>query len=945
MYVRQHPTYRRLSARFGAGQAVAADGGERSAQDFIGWERIGRGGFGRVYRARARDGRRYGGGHVAIKVVDKRALKDSAAEVRLATEVAVHEKIRHPHVVRLYDSFEDDRYVYMVMEYCEGGDLWRYLRQHHQQGSGGSGGGGAELAALDEDEARTVMAQVAAAVAHLHASGVMHRDLKLANIMLTREMEVRVGDFGLATCVQNSVEPMTMCGTPSYISPEIMARRPYGFESDVWALGCLLVTLLTGAQPFRNVRQITDDTVARIALPPMLSPNARHLVRSLLRVDPARRIRSDELLDHPFFAAAAPALAPAPAPAPAQPRRLLPPRHPGALPLAAERVPPVSAADGVPLTAHSRAASDELPPFARPGGHQRRSEADYPSQQRRSVADYPSRQRHHPVLRGGDGAGGGGGSGHVGEPQATATQHGGGAVDLDALDLRRLRPMRRTLKSGRVVVREDRVLVLDLTTSATVVVVDAQRREIYEFRRPAPEALRACDAARIHAWDMGALPERVAKTVRAGCRCVAYLLSQQKRLRMDTPQGRAYMFDDLSTFRIAFFNRIVVGVSRARMEATVEIPSSQDLPNEIQKIALCAADFPGLFPDNDDDDDAGGEDDDDEGPSAFSPVPRPHRRRRAPTAAGAAAGASVPTKLRGIWDHAREAVRQMCVFDAVLREFEPGGRMAGRYDGQIAFPVQLRWGWDPTEEYLPPGLVRPDPRLGGLRAGAAQSASAALTGASTTVVMGARHAGSGAVGVGAPGPHARMRTAAAAAAAAAAVAAPATPAGAEQWGAHMLDRRTVDDTPTRRLNLGPITRLVEEFNRMAKPAPGGAAAAAAAAGALHTPGALLRTPGAAKGAAAAAGHEALALALDTAGFIPGVGWCMAAEGADADDHLVAILFCDGCRILVKVRSQLVCFRDQSAEYEDLPFDHSMPVRVKERLSWLPRFLAAMGLAA
>ncbi|KAJ1730697.1 hypothetical protein LPJ61_002885, partial [Coemansia biformis] len=122
--------------------------------------------------------------------------------MRLATEVAVHESVSHPNVVQLYDSFEDDRYVYLVMEYCEGGDLWRYLRQRAQPIQGAREDSG--LAALGEDEARSVMVQIAGAVAHLHANGVMHRDLKLANIMLTRNMDVRVGDFGLATCVQNA---------------------------------------------------------------------------------------------------------------------------------------------------------------------------------------------------------------------------------------------------------------------------------------------------------------------------------------------------------------------------------------------------------------------------------------------------------------------------------------------------------------------------------------------------------------------------------------------------------------------------------------------------------------------------------------------------------------------------------------------------------------------
>ncbi|KAJ2770494.1 hypothetical protein IWQ57_002639, partial [Coemansia nantahalensis] len=828
--------------------------------------RIGRGGFGRVYRARPRNARQYGLGaeFVAIKVVDKRALKDSAAEMRLATEVAVHESVNHPNVVQLFDSFEDGRYVYLVMEYCEGGDLWRHLRSRAPPARGGHADAG--LAPLHEDEARTVMAQIAAAVVYLHANGVMHRDLKLANILLTRAMDVRVGDFGLATRVQNAAEPMTMCGTPSYISPEIMARMPYGRESDVWALGCLFVTLLTGAQPFRGLHKITEDAVARIPLP-ALSPDARHLVRSLLRVDPRRRIRSDELLEHPFFSGQPSAM---PLHPDAVPRRVLPPRHPGAFAAAG---PTASAA--VDTLAHphidrgggilSRAASDDLPRYARPaaepGSGYARAEP-----QTATVAASP--------------------------PTPRSAKHG--AVDLGALTTRRMQPMKRSLKNGKVVLRDDRLLVLDLTTSPTVVALDEQRREIYEFKRPIPEieALAARDASRMHPWDMKALPERVAKAVRVACRCISYLLSQQKRIKIGTPQGRGYMFDDLSTFKVAFFNGISVEVSRDRMEATVAIPSRQDLPNEIQKIALRPSDLPRMPSDSEEDEEGFG-------------AERHHDSW----------DGRIPPKIRGIWEHAREAVRQMCAFDAVLREFEDGGRRAQQFQGQIRFPVEVQWGWNPTAEYVPPGLARGRPekaafpfgRGGGL--GGRPHSTAVHTMGSTTIV-------------GSKQPQQQQQP----------------PPAQAQWGEHLLDRRTVDDTPTRRLNLGPITRLVEEFNKMPKPTHGPAAAGADF---LRTPGAFLRTPGGiAKDAAA---HEAMLQAFDGACFIPDVGWCMAAEGADPDDYLITILFCDGCRILVKVKGQTISFRDGAVEHHDLPFDHSMPARVKERLSWLPRFLGAMGL--
>ncbi|KAJ1934151.1 hypothetical protein FBU59_005792, partial [Linderina macrospora] len=313
MYARQHLVYRPLSTDFGRLQRqvdsqnrLDDNARELTKHDFTFEERIGRGGFGKVYRAEvARNAQqlplaRSSGGEVAIKKIDKDALKSRAAEQRLAAEVSIHETLNHKHIVRLYDSFEDTQYVYIVMELCAHGDLWRYLRNRGKLDKSL----GTELSPLSEPEARHVMRQVCRGIAYLHGRQILHRDLKLANILLTDTLDVRICDFGLATRLRdNRTETATMCGTPSYISPEILARQPYGVESDVWALGCLFVTLLTGAQPFRNVSRITEDAVRQIQLPYDVSLEARSLVRAMLRIDPRQRIATRKLLEHPFFAA------------------------------------------------------------------------------------------------------------------------------------------------------------------------------------------------------------------------------------------------------------------------------------------------------------------------------------------------------------------------------------------------------------------------------------------------------------------------------------------------------------------------------------------------------------------------------------------------------------------------------------------------------------------
>lgn len=166
--------------------------------DFDVGQELGKGGFAVVYRARVRSS----GLEVALKVVDKQRAcehlatcsnagdsggRSSGMELaceRVANEVRLHWGLKHPTVVELLDFFEDDRFVYMVMELCGGGDLYRWLRRR---------------GAMGEDEARGYMGQLLAGLAYLHERGVMHRDLKLSNLLLSEDgRRLRIGDFGLA---------------------------------------------------------------------------------------------------------------------------------------------------------------------------------------------------------------------------------------------------------------------------------------------------------------------------------------------------------------------------------------------------------------------------------------------------------------------------------------------------------------------------------------------------------------------------------------------------------------------------------------------------------------------------------------------------------------------------------------------------------------------------
>ncbi|KAJ2504058.1 hypothetical protein IWW47_002705, partial [Coemansia sp. RSA 2052] len=533
------------------------------------------------------------------------------------------------------------------------------------------------------------------------------------------------------------------------------------------------------------------------------------------------------------------------------------------------------------------------------------------------LKEEPARHRHHaPTATSNTGQD----DGHQGDNSTG---------DLENFTTARLQPMKRAMKNGKVYLRADHLLVLDLASNATLVALNEHTREIYEFKRPLLQldALTPHSAHRIHAWSTQSLPAAVAKTVRVAIRCVSYLLAQQQRIRISTAQGVGWLFEDGAkdaTFKFAFHNRVRIEISRKRGEAIVEIPPNhKDLPNEIHKIPLTAED------EEEEEDDGDGD-----------------HRRRYPRSQGVSDDSRVPGKIRGVLAHAQDALRRVVQFDYVLREFEDHGSMAARYDGKIKYPVELSWEWDVTAaiDYVPPGLRKRSHagRNNPTTSAVAVPMSMSNTAGSTTVVVNnigrraRRPVEANSIYEPLEDPPGHRRN----------VERVRKPQAQPQWGAHVLDRRTVDDTPTRRLNLGPITRLVQEFNHLPSVQPTPAKQYAQYNNILRTPGPplILRTP-----ANPASNrmdiHEIAQQTFQNACYIPDVGWCMAAteDEADPDDYMITMLFNDGCRVLVKAKDHVASYKDAAYEHNDLPFDLSMPVRVKERLSWLPQFLSIMGL--
>ncbi|XP_027755289.1 hormonally up-regulated neu tumor-associated kinase-like [Empidonax traillii] len=225
------------------------------------------------------------GEKVAIKVTDKRRAKqDSYVLKNMKREPRIHQMIKHPNVVQLYETLETDNSYYMVMELCLGGDLLDRI---------------CEKKRLAEWEVRRYTQQILSAVEHLHCQGIVHRDLKIENFLLDENNNIKIIDFGLSNAARFdglSQELLrTQCGSPAYAAPELLAHRKYGPKVDVWSIGVSMFAMLTGTLPFTvepfNIKQLHQKMlIGEISpIPSDISPGAVHFMQSLLEPDPAKR--------------------------------------------------------------------------------------------------------------------------------------------------------------------------------------------------------------------------------------------------------------------------------------------------------------------------------------------------------------------------------------------------------------------------------------------------------------------------------------------------------------------------------------------------------------------------------------------------------------------------------------------------------------------------------
>ncbi|XP_048554680.1 CBL-interacting protein kinase 29-like [Triticum urartu] len=251
---------------------------------------LGRGASAKVYRARDL----LTGRDVAIKSFPNpraggRDGEGSAGTAAIEREAAILARLRHRHVVRLHEILGTRKKVHFVLDLAAGGELFSLVDSD---------------GCMTEDLARHYFRQLVSAVRYCHSRGVYHRDIKPENLLLDGDGDLKVADFGLGAVADESLHH-TLCGTPAYVAPEILSKQGYHpAKVDIWSCGVVLFVLAAGYLPFNDASLINmyrKIYAGRFRCPYWFSPALRHLLRRILDPNPATRIDTDGILEHPWF--------------------------------------------------------------------------------------------------------------------------------------------------------------------------------------------------------------------------------------------------------------------------------------------------------------------------------------------------------------------------------------------------------------------------------------------------------------------------------------------------------------------------------------------------------------------------------------------------------------------------------------------------------------------
>jgi len=266
---------------------------------------------------------------VAIKILNKEKIKANEDLIRIKREIKILSMMDHPNIIKTYKITENEKNYYIIMEYCDGGELFNYIVEKEK---------------LDENEASMFFFQLINALEYIHSLGIAHRDLKPENLLLVENKIIKIIDFGLSNYFNGEKKLETPCGSPSYASPEIIKGENYnGFSIDIWASGIIMFAMLCGYLPFDDDEEEEDDDddenneennnsneknennndsdnnsneseksddnevlfqrilEGKLDFPSYLSNDAIDLMKKILVVNPEKRIEIKDIKKHNFY--------------------------------------------------------------------------------------------------------------------------------------------------------------------------------------------------------------------------------------------------------------------------------------------------------------------------------------------------------------------------------------------------------------------------------------------------------------------------------------------------------------------------------------------------------------------------------------------------------------------------------------------------------------------
>ncbi|KAL3877721.1 hypothetical protein ACJMK2_035386, partial [Sinanodonta woodiana] len=216
----------------------------------------------------------------ALKILKKHHIVETRQQEHIMNEKKIMAESRSDFIVRLYRTFKDRKYLYMLLESCLGGELWTVLR---------------DKGSFDDVTTRFYTACVVEAFAYLHSKGIVYRDLKPENLLLDSSGYVKLVDFGFAKKVGLGRKTWTFCGTPEYVAPEIILNKGHDISADLWSLGILMFELLTGSPPFSGpdpmkTYNIILKGIDVVDFPRKITKTAQNLIKKLCRDNPTERL-------------------------------------------------------------------------------------------------------------------------------------------------------------------------------------------------------------------------------------------------------------------------------------------------------------------------------------------------------------------------------------------------------------------------------------------------------------------------------------------------------------------------------------------------------------------------------------------------------------------------------------------------------------------------------